>query len=243
MKFDLREIDWFVVGISGGKDSTALLLWLKKEFFPSQQIPESKLICTFTDTAWEAPETYAHVKKISKELHEVIYLSSGETFLELAARKKRFPSTKARFCTTELKLRPAKDFMNTLSARVLSVNGIRAEESESRKHKTEFASALETYHGNPEWRPLITWLIEDVWLIHRKYEFPRNPLYDLGFERVGCMPCIMSRKSEIRLLERYFPERLSRQFERRNKKAKLKTVDIAVYLRVIRFLNVTAQKP
>lgn len=35
-----------------------------------------------------------------------------------------------------------------------------------------------------------------------------NPLYLLGAKRVGCFPCIMSRKSEIRNIAKNFPERI-----------------------------------
>jgi tRNA(Ile)-lysidine synthase TilS/MesJ len=31
---DFQKIDWFVVGISGGKDSTAVLLYQVKKEFP-----------------------------------------------------------------------------------------------------------------------------------------------------------------------------------------------------------------
>lgn len=204
-----HSFNWYVVGISGGKDSTALLLWLKYEHFPKWGISHRKLKCIFNDTGWEADVTYAHVQKINDELHPVVTLTSGETFLELAARKKRFPWAKMRFCTQELKLKPAKAFMNSLSGKILSVNGIRREESKVRSEMSEFGSYMETYHGSAEWRPLLEWKIEDIWLIHKRYNFTRNPLYDMGFERVGCMPCIMSQKKEIRLMAKHFPERIT----------------------------------
>ena len=207
MKIDFQEIDWFVAGISGGKDSTALILFLVKEFFPENDIPLEKLICTFADTQNEAEETYNHILKISKELHPVKWLES-EGFYNLAKRKKRFPSTKARFCTTELKLIPSMNFLNSLDGNVLSLSGVRRDESHARKDAPEFSSGLESFHGFPTWRPLVDWTLEDVFLIHKKYNFPLNPLYELGFSRVGCLPCIMSRKKEIRLISKHFPERI-----------------------------------
>lgn len=38
---------------------------------------------------------------------------------------------------------------------------------------------------------------------------PRNPLYDMGASRVGCFPCINSRKAEIRAINRYRLERIT----------------------------------
>lgn len=213
--FDFTKVDWFVVGISGGKDSTGLLRWMKKEFLPSRNISPDKLLCIFTDTQNEAPETYNHILKISQEIHPVICLES-EGFYNLARRKKRFPSTKARFCTTELKLIPAKNFMDSLEGKILSVNGVRADESRERAELPEFSEVFDSHSGYTTWRPLLDWTLEDVFLIHKRYNFPLNPLYEKGFKRVGCMPCIMSRKSEIRLMAKLMPERIEQLSEAEN---------------------------
>jgi hypothetical protein len=44
----------------------------------------------------------------------------------------------------------------------------------------------------------LKWSISDVWEYHKKHGIKPNPLYGLGMSRVGCFPCIMSRKDEIR---------------------------------------------
>ena len=41
-----------------------------------------------------------------------------------------------------------------------------------------------------------------------KNGIPRNPLYDIGSTRVGCFPCINSRKSEIRAMAKWRPKRI-----------------------------------
>lgn len=217
MSIDFQKIDWFVVGISGGKDSTALLLWLIYEFLPQNKIPLHKLICTFADTDNEAAETYRHVWLISHKLRRVKWLKYEMGFYELAHHKKIFPHKKARFCTQLLKLEPAKRFMDSLEGDILSLSGVRAEESTQRSTYTEFAGANETYHGYTEWRPLLDWKLEDVFLIHKKYGFPLNPLYMMGFSRVGCFPCIVyANKKEIRLIANNFPERIDLIREKEN---------------------------
>ena len=35
-----------------------------------------------------------------------------------------------------------------------------------------------------------------------------NPMYDLGFQRVGCFPCIFESKPGLRVLAENFPERI-----------------------------------
>lgn len=39
--------------------------------------------------------------------------------------------------------------------------------------------------------PIIDWTDEDVWEFHSKYKLPYNPLYDMGYKRVGCVGCPM----------------------------------------------------
>ena len=61
------------------------------------------------------------------------------------------------------------------------------------------------------WRPLHKWKVEDVIEIHQKFGIRPNPLY-LGknpSERVGCWPCIYSRKSEIRTMAATDPDRIA----------------------------------
>lgn len=39
--------------------------------------------------------------------------------------------------------------------------------------------------------PIIDWTDEDVWEFHSKYKLSYNPLYDMGYKRVGCVGCPM----------------------------------------------------
>lgn len=194
------------VGISGGKDSTALLLWMVYE----SGIPREQIICSFCDTQNEAPETYEHIVMLSTKIFPVQWLET-EGFIQLAKRKGRFPSTKARFCTQELKLLPTKAFLEDLSEQyeeVIPVSGVRRAESVERSSLNEWGDPLESYFGLKEWRPLIAWTLQDVLTIHAKYGVPLNPLYGMGATRVGCFPCINSNKREMRLLATSFPQRI-----------------------------------
>lgn len=205
------------IGISGGKDSTALLLWMVYE----SGIPREQMVVTFCDTQNEARETYDHIVMLSAKIFPVIWLET-EGFIHLAKRKGRFPATKSRFCTQELKLLPTKQFLEDLQEfdydeekeiatpknTVISVSGVRRDESERRSRLAEWGDPLESYFGLKEWRPLIDWKIEDVFIIHAKYNIPLNPLYAKGATRVGCFPCINSNKGEIRAMLTHYPERI-----------------------------------
>ena len=194
------------IGISGGKDSTALLLWMVYE----SGIPRQEMIATFCDTQNEAQETYEHVRLLSDKVLPVIWIET-EGFWPLAKRKGRFPSARARFCTQELKLQPTKAFIEQLTDQyedVIPVSGVRRAESVERSQLTEWGNPLNSYFGLREWRPLIDWQIEDVLVIHAKYGIPLNPLYAKGAKRVGCFPCIHSSKEEIRAIIQHYPERI-----------------------------------
>jgi hypothetical protein len=61
-----------------------------------------------------------------------------------------------------------------------------------------------------EYRPLLRWTIRDVYAIHKEYGVPLNALYAAGARRVGCFPCIMSRKAEVRNIAINFPDRIEK---------------------------------
>lgn len=196
------------VGVSGGKDSTAVLLWM---LFKSG-ISRDKIEVTFCDTGNEHTWTIQHVKMISQRLNIPIETLYPELdFYELALDRHRFPSTCARFCTEELKIIPTKIHIDGLRVKgfdVIAVSGVRADESDDRKNLPEwgFSAIMKCFQR----RPLIKWTTEDVFAIHREFDIPLNPLYAEGAERVGCFPCIMSKKKEIRTIALKHPSRIDR---------------------------------
>lgn len=193
------------VGISGGKDSGAALLWMVHE----SGIPRHQINATFSDTGNEHEWTYEQVRLLSERIHPIETLKPKLPFYEMVKKHKRFPSACARFCTQELKIHPAQDHIQYLKEayrNVVAVSGVRSNESVERSRHLEW-----DYSGNllvVQWRPLITWTIEDVVAIHARYDVPMNPLYAAGAKRVGCFPCVMSNKAEIRNIALNFPDRI-----------------------------------
>jgi len=91
---------------------------------------------------------------------------------------------------------------------VLLHSGVRAGESRDRALLPELE--WDEYFAADVYRPLLRWSLDDVWAYLEKYNIQRNPLYDEGAQRVGCFPCIMSRKAEIRNIAQKFPERINK---------------------------------
>lgn len=240
MVFDFPEIETkppiitektiFHVGVSGGKDSGAALLWM----IHNSGVPRNQIIASFCDIGNDHAWTIAHVKFLSETVHkiETVYPDFGDLdstragerlgFFDLALHKKRFPSTTARFCTEFLKIYATQRHIQKLKYegwQVIAVSGVRADESDKRKNKPEWDYSANLFCYN--WRPLIHWTVQDVFAIHEKHGIPLNPLYAIGAQRVGCWPCIMSRKAEIRTIALKFPERIDeirkaeQEFEKR----------------------------
>ncbi len=135
---------------------------------------------------------------------------TGNVYLDLCLWKGRFPSRKAQFCTEELKTLPIIDKIVLPALRVgpvLQWLGIRKDESQNRAKQPRFNR---TDSGAYLWRPIFTWTAEDTFALHRKHGLPRNPLYDQGFTRVGCMPCINCKKEELRLIGKLHGEHIDR---------------------------------
>lgn len=138
---------------------------------------------------------------------------TGIPFLDLCRWKAMFPSRKKAFCSQELKrftlFTQAHQPLIDAGYNVVSWQGIRADESLKR-------SCYPMWEISPEsevvtiYRPLIGWTVKDVAAMHRRHNTPLNPLYGLGFSRVGCMPCIQSNKKDIRLMALLCPEHIQK---------------------------------
>jgi 3'-phosphoadenosine 5'-phosphosulfate sulfotransferase (PAPS reductase)/FAD synthetase len=224
-----------LVSFSGGKDSQAALIWAAKEF------GAEKIEAVFCDTGWEHECTYDHVNSVCESMGvKLVVLKSSkyDGFVDLAQKKGRFPSSQARFCTEELKIKPMIDYILLHSENLLIVQGIRKNESASRSKMMEMCRMFKYYfepygidgNGKPKYftyrkkdvvefvakysddiiRPVFNWTAQDVIDYILENDQKPNPLYYHGFSRVGCFPCIMVRHNEVKQINSTFPEYIER---------------------------------
>jgi 3'-phosphoadenosine 5'-phosphosulfate sulfotransferase (PAPS reductase)/FAD synthetase len=192
-----------VASVSTGKDSAAMSLWLTEQGIEHDRI--------FLDTGWEAGETYEHLEYLRHVLGPIETLRGAMTMEEVVVKKGMFPSRTRRFCTEELKVKPAIAYLNARVAAgedVINAVGIRAGESKARAKMTEWEWSKD--FDCEVWRPIIRWTEAEVVEIHTRHGVRPSPLYLMGAGRVGCFPCIFARKSEIRLIAEKRPEQIVR---------------------------------
>ena len=113
-----------IIGLSGGKDSTAMALRLV-EVEPR----DYEFVCTPTGN--ELPQMLAHWANLEAMLGKpLIRLSGGHTLLSLIRDMRMLPNFRARWCTRVLKIEPTIEFMESLSPDSVLYVGLRADEED-----------------------------------------------------------------------------------------------------------------
>ncbi len=117
-----------LLGLSGGKDSAALAIYLR------DKVPEMEYF--FADTGAELPETLAFVDLMADYLgKKIIRLNAGRDFdYYLKLNGNFLPTARSRWCTVSLKLKPFEQFVG--DDPVISYVAIRADET----HRTGYIS-------------------------------------------------------------------------------------------------------
>ncbi len=178
-----------IVSFSGGKDSSALLEIVRRSGID--------YLTYFNDTGLELPETLDFVSKIGYDLLG----GAGDSFWSYVG-KFGPPARDYRWCCKVIKLLPTYRTLRMLAPGVTLV-GQRKFESLARMRsqsiwRNRWLPGFLTGAPINEWSALRTWL----YLRLRSVEV--NPLYEMGFERLGCYLCPASRLSEfIKIKERY----------------------------------------
>lgn len=194
-----------VLGLSGGKDSAALAVYIKDKY---PEIHE-KVEYFFTDTGAELQEVYDFLDKLEAYLgKEVLRLSSGKDFDHwLTVHNEYLPSAQQRWCTRMMKIKPFEDFVG--DDLVVSYIGIRSDENR------------EGYISQKDTIKAVFPFIEDGLIREDIFQILQDsvgiPEYYQWRSRSGCYFCFFQRQDEWLGLKRNHPDLFerAREYEQR----------------------------
>ena len=193
---------YYVVSLSGGKDSTAMVLRLVEESRPIDEI-------IFCDTGLEFPQMYDHLKQLEAYIRRPITILKADHdfeyyFLEYQPKRKNpkleqysgmsWAGPCNRWCTAMLKTRILAKYLKEKRRDydVIEYIGIAADETRRIKDGCY---------------PLVEWGMTEKDCLAYSYAhgFRWGGLYEV-FHRVSCWCCPLQSLSELRKLYNYFPE-------------------------------------
>lgn len=188
-----------VLGISGGKDSAALAIYM------CQHHPELNIEYFFTDTGKELPEVYTFLGKLEGFLGKKIeYLNPDRDFDFWLKEYNHFlPSPQTRWCTRQLKLRPFELWVRPMLSSgdtVTSYVAIRADEDyrEGYSSKNKNLKISLPFRQNGIDKAAVGEILEASgvgW-----------PAYYKWRSRSGCTFCFFQQKVEWARLKEHHPE-------------------------------------
>ena len=193
------RIPW-VIGYSGGKDSTATvqLVWLAISELPEEKrkkvihvintdtLVESPVVAKWVERSLESLAESAREQNMPIQAHRLTPKVDNTFWVNLIGRGYPFPRMKYRWCTDRLKIRPVNDFVKEQIAEhgeIILVIGTRKAES-ARRARTmahyeklrvrELLSPSQTMANELVFSPLEEWTDDDVWAFLMQYKNPWN---------------------------------------------------------------------
>lgn len=190
------DVPW-VIGYSGGKDSTATvqLVWLALAELPIEQRLKKTVHVISTDTLVESPVVAKWVEASLEKMkeradaenmpivpHRLIPDYNDTFWVNLLGRGYPYPRTNFRWCTDRLKIKPSNTFVQNMVSsfgEVILLLGTRKAESASRAKTMEhyekqrirdFLSPNGTMQNELIFSPIENWTDDDVWVFLMQYK-------------------------------------------------------------------------
>lgn len=237
---------------SGGKDSDVMLELFKRSGIPFE--------VHNSHTTADAPQTVRHIRKVFNnleakgmpcEIENPMYQGKLTSMWKLIPIKLIPPTRMARYCCSVLK--------ETGCQNRYIATGVRWQESRARKEREEYEKIGRTKKGKEKFttvmlmndntanrrmtelcmqknkmvvNPIIDWTNSDVWDYINSEHIETCELYQMGYERVGCIGCPMAGKRrwkefadfpQYKKLYIHAFDRMIEERQRRGKESKWKT--------------------
>jgi 3'-phosphoadenosine 5'-phosphosulfate sulfotransferase (PAPS reductase)/FAD synthetase len=205
----LTDYDVILVNSSGGKDSQTLLDQVATQAAAEGVTDRLTVLhCALGHVEW--PGTAELARKQAEHYglrYEERHREQGPLLDQVRARG-MWPSSAARYCTSDQKRAPARKLITALvaelgldrQAQVLNCMGLRAAESRARAKRPMLARDDGASSGRREvwtWLPILDWTDEQVWASIRASGVPYHPAYDQGMSRLSCSLCVLASKPDL----------------------------------------------
>jgi len=227
-RFSDKNRNNIIVSLSGGKDSTAMLLMMIEREEPIDSI-------IFFDTGWEFPQMYDHIDLLEKRIGMKIWRLHPRTPFEysmchrpIVAKKGLmkgkvykigigWPSIFLRWCT-----RQKIDALHYFTKNILNpIHCIGLAFDEKHRIKNSKRKLLRTLKDRMKIKkryPLVEWKIKKIDALQYCYDkdYHWDGLYKY-FGRVSCFCCPLQRIGELRNLRKYYPDLWQKMLDMDNK--------------------------
>ncbi|WP_375292153.1 phosphoadenosine phosphosulfate reductase domain-containing protein [Sphingomonas melonis] len=191
----------FVINDSGGKDSQAMKVMLKR------LIPHAQLLivhAVLPEVEWDG--SIEHIERYSAGI-PIIEAHACKTFWQMVDHRGMFPSPANRQCTSDLKTGPiTREIRRYLAAHpefgglVVNCMGMRAAESPKRSKLIDFKRNERNSVAGREWYdwlPIHHFSTEHVFQLLAAAGEEPFWTYAAGMSRKSCIICIMSSKDDL----------------------------------------------
>lgn len=205
------------IAFSGGKDST-VLLDIARRIYPEipavfvdtgLEFPEIKeFVKTIDNVVWLKPKiNFKQVIEkygfpvVSKQFAQAVYELNNYNLSQKTIDKYykykiskwnkhliNAPFKISHKCCDVMKKRPAKHYMTKTGKH--QITGIMVYESFQRRlnYLIKGCNILDGKKSHS--RPISTWLEKDIWDYINKFKLPYSKIYDMGYDRTGCVFCM-----------------------------------------------------
>ncbi len=218
-----RSFETYIVAYSGGKDSTATLLWAL-ENLPFERL---QVVYNPTGAAWPAIPSYLHLVEGITGI-EILHVRAGAhplprgrierqpwvaatNLFDMVRARGKWPSFWQRYCTQYLKTWPLRLYAAGCDDPLL-IFGHRASESRHRAKLPVFCSdtarVMRRYQF-PNFHPVLHWSQAEIQHLLESYDVPPNPVYDHA-TRCGCWCCPLAPTYQILNFCRLYPDMAQR---------------------------------
>ena len=204
------KIDVFLASFSGGKDSQVVL------DLCTRAIPPHAFEVIYSDTGYELPTSlslYDDVQEHYKKLYPELRFRTAKNHENVLSYWDKIgtPSDTHRWCCSVMKTAPLYKLLKSeepdKQAKVLTFDGVRAEESTKRSTYARIGKGVK-HSTVTNASPILHWTTTEIFLYLFRHNLPINKSYRLGMTRVGCLICPFSSEWNDMISNKEYKEQL-----------------------------------